>query len=183
MNHPALGILEFNSIAQGMKAADEALKEANVDVLISHTICPGKYILIINGEVDEVKASVDKSVKAGEYHNVDSFVISNLHPQIPPALGAAGDIGTPGALGIVETFSAPSAIFSADAAVKAADVRLIEIRVANGIGGKSFYSLTGEEHAVRAAVKAGIDAVSETGLVMNYIVIPSPHNDLYRHIL
>jgi len=183
MNHPALGILEFNSIAQGMKAADEALKEAKVDVIVARTICPGKYILIINGDVDEVKSSVRKSSEAGEYHNVDSFVIPNLHPQVPAAFGATGEIKKPGALGIVETFSAPSAIFSADAAVKAADVQLVEIRVANGIGGKSFYSLTGEERDVRAAVNAGVEAVKETGLVMNYIIIPSPHSDLYRHIL
>jgi microcompartment protein CcmL/EutN len=183
MNHPALGILEFNSIAQGMKAADEALKEAKVDVIVARTICPGKYILIINGDVDEVKSSVQKSTEAGEYHNVDSVVIPNLHPQIPGALGAVGEIENPDALGIVETFSAPSAIFSADAAVKTADVQLVEIRVANGIGGKSFYSLTGKEHNVRAAVNAGVEAVKETGLVMNYIIIPSPHSDLYRHIL
>jgi microcompartment protein CcmL/EutN len=183
MNHPALGILEFNSIAQGMKAADEALKEAQVEILIARTICPGKYILLINGDVDEVKASVKRSSDSGGYHKVDSIVIPNLHPQIPLALSAASEISNPGALGIVETFSAPSAIVSADAAVKAADVQLIEIRIANGIGGKSFYSLTGVEASVRAAVNAGVDMVKDSGLLMNHIVIPAPHNGLYRHIL
>jgi microcompartment protein CcmL/EutN len=152
MEYPALGILEFNSIAQGIKAADEALKEASVEMVLARTICPGKFLIILNGNVDEVKSSLNKSVKAGDYHNVDSIVIPNLHPQVAPALAAVSDIKDIATLGIVETFSAPSAILSADSAVKAADVQLIEIRVANGIGGKSFYTLTGGEHSVRAAI-------------------------------
>lgn len=183
MKSPALGILEFNSIAQGINAADEALKEAAVRLLLARTICPGKYIVIINGDVDEVKSSVRKSADAGGYHTVDSIIIPKVDEQIPPAIAGTTDIKSISALGIVETFSAPSAIHSADAAVKAADVRLIEIRIANGIGGKTYYTLTGKESYVHAAVDAGVEAIKETGLLMNRIVIPSPDPGLYDHLL
>ncbi len=183
MKSPALGVLEFNSIAQGIHAADEALKKASIELLLARSICPGKFIVIINGDVDEVKSSVTSSIDGGGYHNVDSIVIPNLHEQIPSAIAGTTDIKERGALGIVETFSAPAAINSADRAVKTADVELLEIRIANGIGGKTFYTLTGEESCVRASVEAGVELIKDTGLLMNYIVIPSPDTGLYSHLL
>ena len=183
MQSPALGILEFNSIAQGIISADAALKKSTVDVLISRTICPGKYLVVINGDIDQVKESVRESETVGGYYNIDSIVIPNLDPQIPPALSAMTEIKNFASLGILETYSAPSAILSADAAVKAADVELIEVRIANGIGGKSFYTLTGNESQVRAALDAGAAAIEDTGLLMNMKVIPSPHEDLYEHLI
>ncbi len=183
MKKPALGILEFNSIAQGISASDAALKKANIELVLSRTICPGKYIVIINAEVDEVKASVRESEENGGYHNVDSVIIPNLDSRVPPAISGTTDIKMRGALGIVETFAAPTAIYSADAAVKAADVNLLEIRIANGIGGKTFYTLTGGESSVRAAVETGVEVIRDSGLLMNHVIIPAPDNELYKHLL
>ena len=59
------------------------------------------------------------------------------------------------ALGIVESFSVASLIEGADAAVKAANVQLIEIRLAMALGGKAFVTLTGNVAAVQSAVDAG----------------------------
>jgi microcompartment protein CcmL/EutN len=183
MDKAALGILEFNSIAQGIFAADQALKKASIQLLIARAICPGKYLVVINGEISEVKSSVMESESAGDYHNIDSIVIPNLHLQIPHALTGTTDIKSLLSLGIVETFSAPTAIQSADRAVKTANVELIEIRIANGIGGKSFYTVTGKESEVRSAIDAGVELIKDTGLLMNWTVIPSPDADLYYHLL
>ena len=59
------------------------------------------------------------------------------------------------ALGIVESFSVASLIEGADAAVKAANVQLIEIRLAMALGGKAFVTMTGNVAAVQSAVDAG----------------------------
>ena len=59
------------------------------------------------------------------------------------------------ALGIVESFSVASLIEGADAAVKAANVQLVEIRLAMALGGKAFVTLTGSVAAVESAVAAG----------------------------
>ncbi|MFR2181222.1 MAG: BMC domain-containing protein [Hominilimicola sp.] len=40
---------------------------------------------------------------------------------------------------MVETFTAASAIQAADAAVKASDIELIEVRVARGLGGNALF--------------------------------------------
>ena len=61
------------------------------------------------------------------------------------------------AVGVIETKEVASAIFAGDAAVKAAEVTLIEAR--NQPGGKGLVVLTGDVGAVLAAVAAGRAAV------------------------
>ncbi|MCF2557300.1 BMC domain-containing protein [Fournierella massiliensis] len=56
------------------------------------------------------------------------------------------------AVGIPEFFSVTASVYSADAAVKAADVDLVDLRLGTGIGGKFFVILTGEVAAVTEAV-------------------------------
>lgn len=72
---------------------------------------------------------------------------------------------------------------AADAAVKAADIRLIEVRVARGMGGKCFVSLTGDVSDVKAAVEAGAKIAAEEGVLINMEVIASPHPDLWEAVL
>ena len=87
------------------------------------------------------------------------------------------------ALGIVETFTAAAAIEAADAAVKAAVVSLIEVRVARGLGGKCFVTMTGEVADVTAAVEAGAKIAAKTGVLINTEVIANPHPDLWEAVL
>ena len=72
---------------------------------------------------------------------------------------------------------------AADAGAKAADVEIIEIRCATGLGGKSFLYLTGSVDSVEAAVEAGIDVLEGTGLVLSHVVIPSPTDEITWSIL
>ncbi len=41
------------------------LKTAQVDLLLNRTICSGKYMILIGGNVAAVKASVDAGLAAG----------------------------------------------------------------------------------------------------------------------
>ena len=85
--------------------------------------------------------------------------------------------------GIVETFTAASAIEAADAAVKSGDIELIEVRVARGLGGKCFVSMTGDVADVRAAVEAGALIAAEQGVLINTEVIANPHPELWEAVL
>ncbi|MCL6098390.1 MAG: BMC domain-containing protein, partial [Bacteroidetes bacterium] len=71
----------------------------------------------------------------------------------------------------------------ADAAVKAATVRLIEIRLAMALGGKAFCTITGEVAAVQSAVDAGAKVISDRGLLVNKIVIPQPRPELLSEMI
>ena len=55
----SIGLIELKSIPAGVQTADEMLKAANVELLVATAICPGKYIIIISGQVGAVKSSME----------------------------------------------------------------------------------------------------------------------------
>jgi microcompartment protein CcmL/EutN len=179
----AIGVLEFVSIARGMVAADEMCKVADVKLFESTTICPGKYLVVIGGPVADVESSVATGLKIGSHTVVEKLVIPNVYPDMFSALAGASVVENVGALGVLEAYSAASTIEAADACVKAAEVTLIELRLANGLGGKGFFTMTGEISAVRSALDAGRKAIKKSGFMIESFVIPSPHKQLKKKVL
>jgi len=180
MAQNALGVIEFISIARGVEALDVMLKAAEVALYIATPLCPGKFTVVIGGEVAEVETSINAAVSFGEDNVIDKMVIANLHPSVFPALNAATDFEEGEAIGIIETWSISSAILAADAAAKAANIQLIEIRVARGLGGKAFVTLTGNVSAVTSAVEAGSAVVAREGILVGTSVIASPHPEVWE---
>ena len=84
------------------------------------------------------------------------------------------------AVGVLGFFSVTASIQGADAAVKAADVTLLEVRLGTGIGGKSYVIMTGEVAAVQASVDAGAKQGEENGMLVSKVVIPSPHMEIFQ---
>ncbi|MCD6328167.1 BMC domain-containing protein [bacterium] len=184
MDRPtSIGLLELNSVAIGIKACDVMLKAAFVKLLRATTICPGKYVIMVYGGVDAVSASVRDGRDAGGENVIDHLIIPNIHSSVIPAIAAVTEVQEVDAVGVIETFSAASAIVAGDLAAKAADVQLIEVRLANGLGGKSFVVLTGDVSAVQAAIAAGSAHPKEQGLFVQSVVIPSPHEELKDALL
>jgi microcompartment protein CcmL/EutN len=183
MQYNAIGLIEFSSIAKGIGAADAMVKAASVELVISRTICSGKYINLVAGDVQAVKSAVAAGEAYAQEAVIETFVIPNVHPDVFPAMSGSSGVEKLDALGIIESFSVASLIEGADAAVKAAEVRLIEIRLAMALGGKAFVTLTGEVGAVRAAVAAGEEVIAKAGMLVNTVVIPSPREELLRDIL
>lgn len=175
MKEPAIGIIELNSLALGTVVSDAMAKRAPINLLESHPICPGKFLIIVVGEVDDIKEAMEAGQHYANYALTDSTIIENLHPQVLPAINGANPVGDIGAVGLLETWVAPSCVIAADAACKAADIRLIEVRLANGLGGKAFMTLTGELHEVEAAIAAGTEAV-KSGQLIRKEIIPAPHD-------
>lgn len=178
-----IGFLELNSIAKGIEAADIVLKTAAVELIFARSGCPGKYYLLFTGEVAAVQASLDAGCAVGGEHVVDSCVIPRIHPQVIRAINMTNMPEGMRAVGVMEFFSVTASVYSADAAVKAADVDLVDVRLGTGIGGKSFVVLTGEVAAVAEAVKAGVSTPNAEGFVVSSVIIPSPHPDLLGSLL
>lgn len=179
----SIGLVELSSIAAGMQVADIMLKTAKVELLLSRSICSGKYMVLIGGDVAEVQASVDAAIANVEFAIIDTFVIPNVHPDIFPALSGHSQVDKMEALGIIEAFSVASLIEGADAAVKSATVKIIEIRLAMALGGKAFCTLTGEVAAVSSAVETGAKIVSDRGMLVNKVVIAQPRPELFNEII
>ena len=178
-----MGLIETNSIPAGIEAGDAMLKAAQVVLVSAQAVCAGKYIVIIRGDVAAVKEAVASGSKIADRNLVKDMVIPNVHKQVLGAIGCCNEIINPQALGIIETFSIATAVLCADAAVKAADIDLIEIRLGRGLGGKSFILLTGDVAAATFAVQAAIEGYKEDGLIARTAVIPSPHPDLMKAIM
>lgn len=178
----SIGLVEFSSIAAGIEAVDQMVKESEVRLITARTSCSGKYIGLITGDVASVRSSVEKGIASARGHYIDSFIIPNVDPQVIPAVAGAVKMPQLNALGIIETFSLASALEAADAAAKAALVTLIEVRLGTGIGGKGFVTLAGDTSAVRAAVGAGAERASKRGLLLATSVIPAPYKEVLDNL-
>jgi microcompartment protein CcmL/EutN len=182
-NIQAVGMIEFNSIAAGIAAADDMFKAAQVEPLMIKTICPGKFVTAVYASVAEVQASIDAGMQAGADTLVDHFVIPNIDPTVISAMGSSIAGARGGAVGVIETFSAASCIVAADTAVKTADVDLIEVRIAMGVGGKAFCILAGDVSPVTMAVESGSASAAKKGLLVRKSIIPSISEQVMRHIM
>ena len=183
MAKDSIGLIELTSIAAGFQACDAMLKAADVDLLLARSICSGKYMVMVRGAVGAVQASVSAGVSQGNFSIIDSFVIPNLHEQVFPAIAGGSKVEELEALGILESFSVASLIEGADAAVKAANVQLIEIRLAMALGGKAFVTLTGNVAAVQSAIDSGAAVVGQKGMLVNKVVIPHPRPELLNEMI
>jgi len=176
-------MIEFISIAAGMEAADRMVKAAEVEVLFFKTVCPGKFLAAITGNVAAVAASVEAGRNTAPHTVADWFLIPNIHREVIAALSGADSPAGCESLGIIETFSAAAIIVAADAAVKAAAVRVMDVRIALGLGGKGYALFCGEVAAVQAAVEAGAQHASESGLLAAKVVIPRPAESFFESLL
>ena len=183
MLEKSIGLIELSSIAAGFSVADTMLKAGNVRLLLSRSICSGKYMVLIGGDTAAVEAAVTAGAEAANGCLIDQFVISNVHPDVVVALGRTQPVEPDGALGILESFNVATLIQAADAAAKAAAVQLLEIRLAMALGGKAFCTMTGDVGAVQSAMAAGRRIVADAGVLVNAVLISRPHPDVDRAVI
>src|SRR5687768_13880057 len=176
---PAIGMLETSSIARGIEATDAMMKRATVDLLMTTIVPRGKYLVMVGGAVADVEAAMRAGREIAGKTLLDEFLIQNAHPQLPPAIKGRVRVDRLEAVGIIETKEVASAIFAGDAAVKAANVTLIEAR--NQPGAKGMVVMTGDVGAVRSALAAGVAAVRE-GMLIAEVVIPFAHPALVKSL-
>jgi microcompartment protein CcmL/EutN len=181
---PCIAMLELSSVARGVEVADAVLKEAQVELLFSTPVQPGKYVLLFTGSVEDCRSALRRGHEAAQGALVDELLISQVHAQVPTALRRRGGTieGQLDAIGVVETRTVASAVDAADVGLKAATVDLIDLRIANGLGGRSFCVFTGEVSDVRSSVGAASDRARAAGHLLDTTVIPQPHRDLSRHL-
>ena len=183
MAEKSIGLIELSSVAAGFEVADTMLKAGNVRLLLSRSICSGKYMVLIGGETAGVEAAVTAGVEVANGLLIDSFVIANIHPDVITALGRNSPVQPTGALGILESFNVTTLLQAADACAKAANVTLLEVRLAMALGGKAFVTLTGDVAAVQSAVDAGAQVVGQKGMLVNKVVIPHPRPELLNEMI
>lgn len=189
---PAIGLVEVTSLSRGVVVADAMVKKAPVRLVLVRPVSPGKHLTLCTGEVAEVQEAMGAGIAAAGSTLCDQMLLTQVHEEVVRALSGAGagagvGVGVGGgrvegvlpdaALGLFETFSAAAAILAADSACKAAEVRIVLMRLCDGLGGKGFFALRGELDMVQAALIAGQRA-TVPGLFHSCELIARPHEDL-----
>jgi microcompartment protein CcmL/EutN len=183
MTERSIGLIELSSVAAGFAVADAMLKAGNVRLMLSRSICSGKYMVLIGGDTAAVQAAVEAGDEAAGGCLIDSMIVPNLHPDVIAAIGRTQPVEPTGALGILESFNVATLIQAADAVAKSASVQLLEVRLAMALGGKAFCTMTGDVASVQAAVAAGRKVLADAGVLVNAVVLSRPHPDVYREIV
>jgi microcompartment protein CcmL/EutN len=178
----SIGLIELSSVATGYAVEDVMLKAGSVQLLLARSICSGKFLIAVTGDVTSVEAAVAAGAVAAGASLIEKRQIARVHPAVMAAISNAVDIDPKQlrSIGVVETFSAASIIEVADAAVKSANVSLLRIHLAMALGGKGFVLLAGDVASVQAAVAAGSKVAAEDGMLVGRSVIPAPSEELFR---
>jgi len=182
MSFVAVAAIETSSIAQGALVADALVKTAEVELLQASPVSPGKFWVLIGGEVAAVRASFARGLEVAADTLLDSLLIPQLHDGVIPALSGLATFDDHDALGVIETLTAAAAIVAADCAAKAAAVTLRDLRLANGLGGKGVLYLTGDVSNVTAAVEAGRAEAQKRGLLARSVIIPRLHRQMKQRM-
>jgi microcompartment protein CcmL/EutN len=172
---PALALVELGSIARAMRTGDTIVKRAPVRVALTGPVSPGKYLILWTGD----EASVEESWRAGVEDAAEALVDQLLLPGVHRAchdavFGQFGQREGEGSLGVLELGTVAATLLACDAACKTAGVTVLELRLADGIGGKGVFTLWGELSEVQAAVAAPPDAAATRRALVGREVIARP---------
>ena len=157
------------------------VKTAQVDPLFFKTICPGKFVAAVTGDVAAVSASVNAGRETHADALVDWFIIPNIHRDVIGALAGATGI-TERARSASSKPSPPPSWWRPMPPSRLPTCSSLTSAWPLGLGGKGYALMTGDVAAVNAAVEAGSTAAAESGLLVSKVVIPSPAETVFEQI-
>ena len=182
MFDPALSLIEFGSIAAGIQAADAMVKRAPIDVIQAGTVQPGKYLVLVGGLTADVEEALAAGREVGRDAILDIVFLPQVHPAVVAALRGGRSLEASEALGVLETTSVAAAIRAADAGVKGAVVELVEVRLADGLGGKGIVLYSGLVADVEIAVALGVESLESPDQLLRQVVIPQLHEEMWENL-
>jgi microcompartment protein CcmL/EutN len=178
---PALALLELDSVAAGIAAGDAMAKRAPIDILRAGTVHPGKYLVLVGGSVGDVGEAVEAGREVAASSLLATVFLPDVHPEVVAAIGGSCLDAAGEALGVIESSTVASIIEAADAGLKGARVRLIELRLADDLGGKGYLLFDGPVSEVEAAVEIGSGRIAAApGLAAR--VIAQLHREMSENL-
>jgi microcompartment protein CcmL/EutN len=179
---PAIGLLEFSSIAVGIVAGDAMVKSSPVGSIYAGTVHPGNYLVLVSGDTASVEEALIAGREVGAAAMLDQLFLPDIHPAVTGAIvsGAAGAWAEDDSLGIVETHTVSAAIDGADAGVKAANVDVGAVQLADGLGGKGYVLFFGVIAEIEAAMDAAVDRIGSQ--LLAHRTIPQLHSGMAENL-
>jgi microcompartment protein CcmL/EutN len=173
---PAIALIEFDSIARAYRTGDAMVKRASVEVAYAGPVSPGKYLVLITGGEAEVDESWREGRADGGDAVVDHLFLPGVHSDVVEAIHGKTHSLDPDedSLGVIETRTVAAAIVACDAACKTAEVRVLEMRLGKGIGGKGVFTLAGAQWDLEAALESACASIEERRALLGRELIPRP---------
>ena len=139
------------------------------------------YLVLVGGEVADVEEALEAGREIGGLNVRDAVFLPNIHLDVVEGTRGARHAAESEALGIIETATVPATIRAADAGLKGAGVRLLELHLADDLGGKAYLLFDGAVADVEAAVEIGTAAAGETR-GMHSRVIAQLHREMAHEL-
>ncbi len=180
--YPAIALLELSSIAIGIYCADEMIKRSPITVIKSGTVHNGKYLILIGGTVASTEEAYILGLSLTKEELIDQVFLPDINGQVHDAIiGQRGQCSKE-SIGIIETTTASATVKATDAAIKGADVDVVEIRLADHLGGKAFSIVTGEVQNVQSAIQVAQESMTNPRSWIRGVVIPHLHFEMAEQI-
>lgn len=181
--YPAIGVVEFGSIAEALFCTDALLKKAPIAMLKSGTVSGGRYLIILGGSTASVEESLNEALALGDSSVLDHAFLPDVHPRVHDAVLGQRLPCEQNAVAILETATVAANVRAAELALKGTEVRLVELRLADyEMSGKAISIFNGELHEVQAAMELAGDFLRGRKEYVRHRIISRPHEALTQHL-
>jgi microcompartment protein CcmL/EutN len=176
--HGALALLEFDSVAAGIRASDLMVKRAPIALLRCGSIHPGRFLILVGGSVASTEEAYFVGAKRGKSEGTlsGSVFLGDVHPGLHDAVLGARQKPAGDALAVFETRSSPALLAAVDAAIKSTPVILSEIRLGDDLGGHALALMSGDLTDAETALGICTDRAGDQLLAQS--LLPRLDNDL-----
>jgi len=172
---PAIALIEFASVAAGAFAADKMVKRSPIDLLHVGTVQPGKFVILVGGGTAEVEESYLAGMQAASSDVLDEVLLPDVHSQVLNAIEGKRKFDEYNSLAVLETSTLAAILRATDAAAKGATIKVAELRLANGLGGRGLAMLTGELSDVEAAAEIATLALAGREVTLCHSIVSNVH--------
>lgn len=170
----ALTLLEFNGPAVGLLAVDRMLKRSPVALLRCGTVHPGRYLALIGGTVAATAEAHAEGGRVGAENSalVDEVLLPDPHPLLVAALEGSRVAPSCEALGVLEVSTSPGMLRALDTVLKAVPVSLVEVRLADDLGGRALGIVDGLLPDVQEAMDLAVASCGACAQVLAASLMP-----------
>ncbi len=170
----ALALLEFDSVAAGVLAVDRMLKQAPIAMLRCGSVHPGRYLVLVGGSVASTQEAYEAGVRSGcdQGALADRILLPDPHPMLAGAVAGGRTPPSGESVGVIEVSTSPSLLRGVDFALKGVPVSLVEIRLADDLGGRALAVFDGLFPDVQEALEMAGSHLGEGAVVCGSSLLP-----------
>ncbi len=176
-------IIETSSIAIGYKVLNEVINKAQIKILKSGCLHPGKFISIFYGDEANILESYNKGIECSCSMLIDSAIIYNIDKQVIETIDKLDKTINFEAIGILETNSCTSILLCANKIRKEFNINIVTINISGPLNGKGFFIITGKQSNVDAAINFSKEFIQKKGYYFNSELLANPTLELINSII